>query len=65
MGELLADESFLKKGTHGWRGPILWVLREIENGQVAVLGALGCGQDVTLVDYPCICPKAGLRMKSD
>ena len=29
-----------------------------ENGQVAVLGALGCGQDVTLVDYRLYLPES-------
>lgn len=56
---LLDQTSFLKKGTHS-----VGVARQcgcsgkIENGQVAVLGALGCGQDVTLVDYRLYLPES-------
>ena len=59
---LLDETSFLKKGTHsvGVARQYCGCSGKIENGQVAVLGALGCNQ----VDYR-LYSRAGLRMKSD
>jgi len=56
---LLDETSFLKKGTHsvGVARQYCGCSGKIENGQVAVLGALGCGTDVTLVDYRLYLPK--------
>ena len=51
---LLIDEtSFLKKGTHsvGVARQYCGCSGKIENGQVSVLGALGCQRDATLIDY--------------
>ena len=57
---LLDETSFLKKGTHsvGVARQYCGCSGKIENGQVAVLGALGCGQDVTLVDYRLYLPES-------
>ena len=51
---LLIDESsFLKKGTHsvGVARQYCGCSGKIENGQVSVLGALGCQRDASLIDY--------------
>ena len=57
---LLDETSFLKKGSHsvGVARQYCGCSGKIENGQVAVLGALGCGQDVTLVDYRLYLPES-------
>ena len=57
---LLDETSFLKKGSHsvGVTRQYCGCSGKIENGQVAVLGALGCGQDVTLVDYRLYLPES-------
>ena len=50
----------MKKGTHsvGVARQYCGCSGKFENGQVAVLGALGCGQDVTLVDYRLYVPES-------
>jgi len=57
---LLDETSFLKKGSHsvGVARQYCGCSGKIENGQVAVLGALGCGRDVTLVDYRLYLPES-------
>ena len=49
---LIDETSFLKKGTHsvGVARQYCGCSGKIENGQVSVLGALGCQSDATLVD---------------
>ena len=58
---LLIDEtSFLKKSTHsvGVARQYCACAGKIENGQVSVLGALGCQRDVTLIDYRLYLPES-------
>jgi SRSO17 transposase len=57
---LLDETSFFKKGTQsvGVARQYCGCSGKIENGHVAVLGALGCGQDVTLVDYRLYLPES-------
>ena len=58
---LLIDEtSFLKKGNHsvGVARQYCGCSGKIENGQVSVLGALGCGTDATLIDYRLYLPSS-------
>ena len=62
---LLDETSFLKKDTQsvGVAQQYCGCSGKIENGQVAVLGALGCGQDVTLVDYRLYLPESWTQGK--
>ena len=57
---LLDETSILKKGAHsvGVARQYCGCSGKIENGQVAVLGALGCGRDVTLIDYRLYLPQS-------
>jgi len=58
---LLIDEtSFLKKGTHsvGVARQYCGCSGKIENGQVSVLGALGCQRDTSLIDYRLYLPES-------
>ena len=58
---LLIDEtSFLKKGTHsvGVARQYCGCSGKIENGQVSVLGALGCQREATLIDYRLYLPES-------
>ena len=58
---LLIDEtSFLKKGSHsmGVARQYCGCSGKIKNGQVSVLGALGCQRDVTLIDYRLYLPES-------
>jgi hypothetical protein len=57
---LLDETSFLKKGTYsiGVARQYCGCSGKIENGQVAVLGALGCGQDAILGDYRLYLPES-------
>ena len=58
---LLIDEtSFLKKGTHsvGVSRQYCGCSGKIENGQVSVLGALGCQREATLIDYRLYLPES-------
>jgi len=57
---LLDETSFLKKGRQsvGVARQYCGCSGKIENGQVAVLGALGCGRDVTLIDYRLYLPES-------
>lgn len=50
---LLDETSFLKKSQHsvGVARQYCGCSGKIENGQVSVLGVLGCGIDATLIDY--------------
>lgn len=63
---LLDETSFLKKGKHsvGVARQYCGCSGKIENGQVAVLGALGCGRDVTLVDYRLYLPESWISDKA-
>ncbi len=56
---LLDETSFLKKGTHsvGVARQYCGCSGKIENGQVSVLGVLGCQGDATLIDYRLYLPE--------
>ena len=57
---LLDETSFLKKGTRsvGVARQYCGCSGKIENGQVSVLGVLGCRSDATLVDYRLYLPQS-------
>lgn len=57
---LLDETSFLKKGTRsvGVARQYCGCSGKIENGQVSVLGVLGCQRDATIIDYRLYLPEA-------
>ena len=64
---LLIDEtSFVKKGKHsvGVARQYCGCSGKIDNGQVSVLGALGCAGDATLIDYRLYLPRIWTQDKT-